>query len=176
MKPGTKRTPASLKRLRGSFRAGRDGKRGPEPLAPGALLDPPPWLTAAQAKRFREILADAPANLLRRWDAAMLAGYVIAESRVIEGQGGGPALVRSSHGDGTLSAAAKLQARFLPLMRHFASELGFSPASRASLRVEESASDPDAARWQLFDEISAKIEENNQTALLAMRPASPQEQ
>jgi phage terminase small subunit len=173
MKTGRKRKPLALKRLHGTVNVTREGQRAPEPLAPGELLDPPPWLTAAQARRFREILADAPANLLRRWDAATLAGYVIAESRVIEGQGGGSPLVVSSHGDGTLSAAAKLQARFLPLMRQFASELGFSPASRASLRIQEAVPEADAARWKLWDEVTEKMEANH---LLAMRPASAQEQ
>ena len=84
MKTGRKPKPTALKRLHGTINVTRDRERGLEPLAPGALLDPPEYLSPAQAARFREILADAPANLLRRWDAPTLAGFVIAESAVIE--------------------------------------------------------------------------------------------
>ena len=163
MKRGPKLKPTTLKRLHGTFNVTRDGKRGPEPLAPGVLLDPPEYLTEAQALRYREILADAPANLLRRWDAPTLAGYVIAESAVIEAnklrQAEGTLFAISSHGDVTLDASLKIQARFLPLMRQFGSELGFSPASRTGLKIEESPSDdPDAERWREFDRITRRIE------------------
>ena len=162
MKRGPKLKPTTLKRLHGTFNVTRDGKRGPEPLAPGVLLDPPEYLSPAQAARFREILADAPANLLRRWDAPTLAGYVIAESAVIEAnmarQADASTFVRSSHGVVVLSAALKLQARYLPLMKSFGELLGFSPAARAGMKIEDSPADPDDERWEEFDRITRRIE------------------
>src|SRR5215472_11827081 len=162
MKRGPKLKPTTLKRLHGTFNVTRDGKRGPEPLAPGVLLDPPEYLSPAQAARFREILADAPANLLRRWDAPTLAGYVIAESAVIEAnmarQADASPFVRSSHGVVVLSAALKLQARYLPPMKSFGELLGFSPAARAGMKIEDSSPDPDDDRWEEFDRISRRIE------------------
>jgi len=162
MKRGPKLKPTTLKRLHGTFNVTRDGKRGPEPLAPGVLLDPPEYLSPAQAARFREILADAPANLLRRWDAPTLAGYVIAESAVIEAnmarQADASTFVRSSHGVVVLSAALKLQARYLPLMKSFGELLGFSPAARAGMKIEDSSPGPDDKRWEEFDRATRRIE------------------
>ena len=163
MKRGPKLKPTALKRLHGTFNVTRDRKRGLEPLAPGVLLDPPEYLSPAQAARFQEILADAPANLLHRWDAPTLAGYVIAESAVIEAnmarQADASPFMRSSHGVVVLSAALKLQARYLPLMKSFGELLGFSPAARAGMKIEESSPDPDDKRWEEFDRITRRIEE-----------------
>ena len=83
MRRGRKPQPTRLLRLHGAYRQDRHGDRL-EPLAPGQLLDPPSYLSEAQAARFREIIETAPQNLLRRWDAPTLAGFVIAESVVIE--------------------------------------------------------------------------------------------
>ena len=162
MKTGRKPKPAALKRLHGTFNVTRDGNRGPEPLAPGVLLDPPDYLSPAQALRFQEILAEAPANLLRRWDAPTLAGFVIAESAVIEAnkarQADASPFALSSHGVVVLSAALKLQARYLPLMKSFGELLGFSPAARAGMKIENSSPDPDDKRWEEFDRITRRIE------------------
>src|SRR5690349_8418445 len=83
MRPGPKARPTILKQLRGTWRADRHGKR-PEPVAPGALIATPPYLSEAQARRFNEILDNAPRGLLRRWDAPTLAGFVIAEDVIAE--------------------------------------------------------------------------------------------
>src|SRR5215472_5112348 len=162
MKTGRKPKPTALKRLHGTINVTRDHERGLEPLAPGVLLDPPEYLSPAQAVRFREILADAPANLLRRWDAPTLAAYVMAESAVIEAnrarQADASPFVRSSHGVVVLSAALKLQARYLPLMKSFGELLGFSPAARAGMKIEDSSPGPDDKRWEEFDRATRRIE------------------
>jgi hypothetical protein len=83
MRRSRKPQPTKLLRLRGAYRHDRHGNRlDPLPTAP--LLQPPGWLTEAQRQRFDEILANAPKNLLRRWDEPTVAGFVVAESVVIE--------------------------------------------------------------------------------------------
>jgi P27 family predicted phage terminase small subunit len=136
-----------MHRLAGTWRKGRHD--GLDPVAPGRLIEAPAYLSAAQRTRFLEIVAAAPANVLRRWDGATLAGYCIAESAVIEAnlafqrEGQDHLLDKTEKGALTLSALLKVQARFLPIMKSFGELLGFSPTSRASLKIDDGAiSDP----------------------------------
>jgi phage terminase small subunit len=144
-----------LLRLHGAYRQDRHGDRL-EPLVPGPLLDPPSYLSEAQATRFREIIETAPQNLLRRWDAPTLVGFVIAESVVIEAnkaRAEGQLLDRTERGALTVAALLKVQSRFLPLMKQFGELLGFSPVARSTLTIEDTADreneDPrEWARWE----------------------------
>ena len=164
MRKGRKPRPTTLLRLRGTYRQDRHADRL-EPLAPGVLAEPPPYLSPAQAERFREILAHAPKNLLRRWDAPTLAGFCIAEDviaaankarQAAEGDG---LLTISSRGDPTLSALLKVQARYLPLMKSFGELLGFSPVARSTLKIEESATESEDPReWAKWEWIKIAAE------------------
>jgi len=160
MRRGRKDKPTVLHKLHGTYRAHRHADRQ-EPLAPGVLLEPPAWLNAVQRQRFSEILADAPRNLLRKWDAPTLAGYVVAESVVIEANKAreqGQLLGRTERGAVTITALLKVQARYLPLMKQFGELLGFSPTSRSSLKIEDTpdeTSDPDWARWAYIEHVNS---------------------
>jgi phage terminase small subunit len=142
-----------LLRLHNAYRQDRHGDRL-EPFVPGPLLDPPSYLSEAQAARFRETIETAPKNLLRRWDAPTLAGFVIAESVVIEAnkaRAEGQLLDRTERGALTVAALLKVQQSYLPLMKQFGELLGFSPVARSTLKIEnpaEEMDDPDSARWE----------------------------
>jgi hypothetical protein len=56
--------------------------RGRDPVAPGELLAAPDYLSEPQRRRFAEVLRAAPQGVLRQIDQAMLASYIIAESRM----------------------------------------------------------------------------------------------
>jgi len=153
MRRGRKPQPTKLLRLRGAYRHDRHGDRL-DPLPAGPLLEPPGWLTEAQRQRFYEILADAPKNLLRRWDGPTVAGFVVAESVVIEAnkaRAEGHLLDSARGGVPTVAALLKVQSRFLPIMKQFGELLGFSPVARSTLTIEDTAEDeddPDWARWE----------------------------
>ena len=153
MRRGRKPQPTKLLRLRGAYRHDRHGDRL-EPLPTGSLLEPPGWLTEAQRQRFNEILANAPKNLLKRWDGPTVAGFVVAESVVIEvnkARTEGHLLDSARGGVPTVAALLKVQSRFLPLMKQFGELLGFSPVARSTLTIEDTAEDeddPDWARWE----------------------------
>jgi len=155
MRRGRKPQLTRLLRLQGTYRQDRHGDRL-EPLAPGPLLDPPSYLSEAQAARFREIIETAPKNLLRRWDAPTLAGFVIAESVVIEAnkaRAEGQLLDRTERGALTVAALLKVQRSYLPLMKQFGELLGFSPVSRSTLKIDDNADgeneDPQEwAKWE----------------------------
>jgi P27 family predicted phage terminase small subunit len=152
MRRGPKRQPVALHRVHGTFRTDRHGGKDPRPK--GELLEPPDWLSSAQKKRFRQILRDAPPKLLRRWDAGLLASYVVTEAIIAEtniarcSEAGRHLLELNSKGTMNMNPLLKIQSRFIPIMRALGSELGFSPSSRAGLRLpEEQEHDPESWRW-----------------------------
>ena len=136
-KRGPRPRPATLHRLKGTFRGDRHARR--EPDAPGPLLRPPPYLNPRQRRRFHQILAEAPRNLLRRMDAPSVAGFIVAESLLAEATeararelDNGALLDRSEHGQIILDALVKLQLRALAAMKPYIDMLGFSPSSRVA--------------------------------------------
>jgi phage terminase small subunit len=154
MRSGPKCKPTRLHRLQGTYRPHRHGSRlDPEPR--GELLAPPKYLSPAQRKRWRQIIAKAPAKLLRSWDESALAGFIIAEEVVIAANIARQAVANdhllevNSKGITSLSPLLKLQARYLPIMKQFGELLGFSPVSRASLKDlgEAEVDDSAARRW-----------------------------
>jgi phage terminase small subunit len=148
-------------KLRGTWRADRHD-RGPEPIAPGLLIEPPAYLNEAQAKRFRQILAEAPRHLLRRWDCASLAAFTVAESLLIEAtearkrEEENALLDRSEHGQIIIDALVKLQLRALAAMKPYIDMLGFSPSSRTNLKLDASGEtdNPDDWRWRKLAALS----------------------
>jgi P27 family predicted phage terminase small subunit len=139
--------------MRGTYRPHRHAGHDPKPK--GELLEPPGWLSPDQKKRFSQILRDAPPKLLRRWDAGLLASYVVTESIIAETTlacatpQGCHLLELNSKGTMNMNPLLKIQSRFIPILRTLGSELGFSPASRAGLRLpeEDGSGDFDTRRW-----------------------------
>jgi hypothetical protein len=168
MKPGSRPRPTVLHRLRGTFNATRHRDRA-DPVAPGELHRPPVWLSKVQARRFRQLLEQAPRRLLRQADGGMLASYVVVEGLVAE------ANRLHQAGQGQPVEHLRVLRSFLPMLRHFAGELGFSPAGRAGLRdaAEAGLDDADTARWRKFDELFEPCNARNIQALMATRIIGP---
>ena len=47
--------------------------------APGPLLDPPGWLAAEQKADWQYAIENAPRDVLKRIDKAMLAGFIAGQ-------------------------------------------------------------------------------------------------
>jgi P27 family predicted phage terminase small subunit len=120
----------------------------------GELVAPPRYLSASQRKRWRQIIAAAPPKLLRAWDETALASFIIAEEVVVEtnlarqAEASRSLLEVNTHGTLSISPLLRLQAQYLPILRALGSELGFSPASRAGLKVPEGDDDSDGQAWR----------------------------
>jgi hypothetical protein len=84
MRNGRPPKPTLLHHLHGTFNVTKHRDRINDPVAPGELKRPPAHLSKPQARRFREVLAHAPRQILRQADIGMVASYVIAESVVAE--------------------------------------------------------------------------------------------
>jgi phage terminase small subunit len=156
---GRKSHPTVLHRLRGTFQPVRHGNRL-DPKTPGELRKPPAWLSPAQARRFKELLRQAPRRVLRQIDSGVLASYVVCEDTIakanIAQQEHGRLLDRSEKGQPMVGAHLKVLRTYIPILRQLAGELGFTPVARSGIRAAEVENgDPDG-RWAFFDELQRK--------------------
>lgn len=137
---GRKPKPTVLKQLHGN-----PGKRAlpkHEPVAQGILQEPPSWLPENAKAGWRYAMQHAPAGLLRKIDAGVLAVWVVAESLhrdATEKQIALGGLVYKPKG-----SEVHLQSPYLAIinkqamiMLKAASELGFSPVARPRITGEE---------------------------------------
>jgi P27 family predicted phage terminase small subunit len=130
---GRKPTPASLHTLHGN------PSKGPprhEPQAPGAIGEPPDWLSPSQRAVWLHAVENAPAGVLRAIDGGLLAVYVVAAdlhrqaSVALQTE----PLVTDEGKANPLCALIVKQAL---VMLKAASELGFSPTARARLGMAQ---------------------------------------
>ena len=137
---GPRKTPTVLAKLRGN-----PGKRRlpkAEPQGRGDLWAPPIWFDAEQRDQWQYAMDHAPAGLLTGTDRETLAiwcvaavEYARAARRVREdGQ-----VVETSNGNVVQSPYLSVMNKQALIMLKAGGEMGFSPASRASLgsRVPE---------------------------------------
>jgi phage terminase small subunit len=130
---GRKPKPTEVTKLHGS--PGKRRMNDAEPIPPGALDEPPGWLTAEQAASWRYALANAPPGLLRRLDRGVLTIWVVAEglhqraARLLEQYSGEDLL--TTQGDQKIpSPYLSILNKQALIMFKAASELGFSPVAR----------------------------------------------
>ena len=144
MRRGPKSKPTELKKMAGTLRPCRLPS-GPQPVAPGAILDPPGHFSARQREIWQQTLADAPRNLWRAADAGMLTGYVLGlslwetaniEQQKLDAGNQNPLLVVSERG-AILSPYLRVMRLGAEMVGRFGAELGMSPSSRSSLSVDE---------------------------------------
>jgi P27 family predicted phage terminase small subunit len=133
---GDKKKPIALRVLR------MNGKKAEKLVkkitpTPGALAEPPEWLTADQQDEWRYAIANAPRDVLRRIDKSVLAGFIIAADthrRASVAMQQSQLLVKSpQQGLPQQNPYLPIVNRQMVLMMRAASELGFTPCSRARI-------------------------------------------
>jgi P27 family predicted phage terminase small subunit len=149
-----KKKPFDLKVLRMTAKSAEKllAKKTP---TPGALSEPPDWLTPDQKADWAYAIENAPVNILRRIDKAILAGFIIAadtHKRAAIAMQTTQLLVKSPKQE------LPMQSPYMPivnrqyqLMIRAASELGFTPCSRA--RID--AGNPPAAELGDWEDVAA---------------------
>src|SRR5262245_22521310 len=75
---GRKAKPTQLKILRMTGKRAENLVKKITP-APGPLLDPPEWLTPDQKADWQYAIENAPRDVLKRIDKAVLAGFIVAQ-------------------------------------------------------------------------------------------------
>lgn len=133
MAAGRKPVPAALRELHGNPRQ----KPIPdEPEGVGDLWAPPAYMDEEQRAQWDYVLAHAPPGLLTGTDRAIVAAYVNAiveyERALVQVRSMGQ-VVKTKDGNAIQNPFLGIMNRQALLMAKFGSELGFSPAARASL-------------------------------------------
>ena len=142
---GRKAKPASLKILRMTAKkADRLVARQLE--TPGDLKDAPDWFTPAQRGDWDYAIANAPRDVLRKIDKAVLAAFIVAAD--VHRQAS-MALQSTALLVKTPAAQLLMQNPYLPiinrqmlLMIRAAAELGFTPCSRARIESGRPPAEP----------------------------------
>lgn len=151
---GDKPKPPELKILRMTAKKAEKllAKRTP---TPGLLTDPPEWLTAEQKADWQYAIENAPRDVLRRIDKTVLAGFIVAQDLHKQAT---LALQKTQMLVKSEKMTVPMQNPYLPivnrqfvLMMRAASELGFTPCSRA--RIDQG--NPPAAPSGDWEDIAA---------------------
>jgi len=147
---GRQKTPTTLQILRSTATQAERLRKRQIPT-PGAIEEPPDWMTADQKLDWAYAIENAPKGLLRRIDKAVLAGWVVASDthrKASVAMQQAQLLVKSPKQE------VPMQNPYLPivnrqyqLMIRGASELGFSPCSRARIESGNVPADH-ASDWE----------------------------
>lgn len=140
---GRKRKPTHLHIVEGTLNVTRHRARNAEPVPAGDLRDPPAWMDAAQQKTWRYAIQHAPLGLLKSLDSSVLATWTVAcciHQQAVEqiAKLGFNGLLYKVPSTGTLvqSPLIGVANRQAAIMIKAASELGFTPTSRAKVSIE----------------------------------------
>ena len=146
---GRKPVPTHLKVLRGN--PGKRRLNDQEPKPSGELTDPPEWMSDSQKQGWIYAIENAPDGLLKKLDRSVLVAWVVAEdlhrhaSMMIEKFG---MLTK------TPNTGQPMQSPYLPvvnrqahIMLKAAEQLGFTPAARSRVQVQEGPPDDEDAEW-----------------------------
>lgn len=135
---GRRPKPTHLKRLQGN--PGKRALNEAEPVPEGDLYAAPEWMSDAQRESWAYAITHAPYGLLKQLDASVLAIWVVAEDlhrQAAEKVTQYGLLTKSPN------AGLPLQSPYLAILNKQAqimlkagAELGFSPASRTRVQVE----------------------------------------
>ena len=142
---GRKPKPTQLKLIQGTAKKCRINTREPKPT--GDLETAPEWMSNSQKDGWRYAIEHAPKGLLKRLDQSALALWVVAEDNFREAsqkldQFG--MIIKSPNGLPMPSPYSTELKKYGLLMLRAASELGFTPSSRARVVIagEKSEDDP----------------------------------
>lgn len=134
---GRKPKPTALKIL-----SGNPGKRPlpkGEPVPAGLLGGPPDWMSADQRESWDYAVSHAPRGLLRSLDRGVFATWVCAEAahrKAAEALARHGLVRKTKAGDTVPSLYEGIMNRQAQIMLRAASELGFSPTSRAKIAIK----------------------------------------
>ena len=122
-----------------------------EPMPTGDLVDPPEWMSESQKAGWNYAIANAPRGLLKKLDRSVLTVWVVAEDlhrRASEQVDKFGILTKAPH------TGQPMQSPFLPvvnkqaqIMLKAAELLGFTPASRTRVQVDDTESSGKFNKW-----------------------------
>lgn len=118
----------------------------------GPLAEPPEWLTDEQKKEWNYAIENAPREVLRKIDKTVLAGYIVAADthrRASIAMQQAQLLVKSPKQNlPQQNPYLPIVNRQMVLMIRGASELGFTPCSRARIDAAKTLENPQGGDWE----------------------------
>lgn len=142
---GRKPKPTHLKLLDGN--AGQRPINQDESMQEGEIESAPAWLTPKQKEIWNEALAAAPPGMLRSLDASIFCVWVVARAvhqEAAEKVGKFGAMIKSpTTGQPIQSPYVGIMNRQAQIMMKAVSEMGFSPTSRARVKIQKPAASDD---------------------------------
>jgi len=139
---GRKPKPTQLKLVQGTLRPSRENKKEPKPT--GDLQDAPKTLSDAEKEIWDYVISKAPKGLLKHLDFSTLEiwvtayiSYQDAKSKVrYQGQ-----IVKTASGFPVLNPYMANVNKQAQIMLKCSSEMGFTPASRSRIHIENESSE-----------------------------------
>lgn len=135
---GRKPKPTHLKLVEGN--PGKRKLNRKEPVPRNKLLSPPEYLNEEQRATWSYLTANSPKGMLKALDAGLLAAYVVAvcihREATVKLQNS-PMILKATSGAPVQSPYVKILSTQARLIASLGSELGFSPASRTRIAVEQ---------------------------------------
>jgi P27 family predicted phage terminase small subunit len=139
---GRKARPTHLKLIEG--KSYRMGSRANEPIPSGNLKNSPDHLNDRQRAIWYYAIEHAPNGLLKQLDQAMLAAWCVAQALHEEATtalNNGPTIIKTPNGMPMQSPWVGILNKQTIIMRSLVSELGFSPASRTRISIDQDEED-----------------------------------
>jgi phage terminase small subunit len=141
---GRKPKPTALHRLHNTLNPTRHRDRKSEPVPEGELHTAPPGMTAAEQRVWRQTIRDMPKGVLFKIDTQLLRAWCETVVRRAE-------IARVLDADrGMLGWEEAAGHRALDRATLLLAELGFSPASRPRLRIEEVREPDPSSPWSIL--------------------------
>lgn len=147
---GRKRKPTQLKLVENARDRRAKAVIDGEPVPAGLLRDAPDWLSDEQKDIWDYAIAHSPAGLLKMIDSEMLASWCIAASTrrdALLKLRATSLLIKGSKGSAVISPFLRIVNHQAMAMKAFAAELGFSPAARTGIAIEEHEEEDPADRY-----------------------------
>lgn len=155
MTRGRKPKPSHLKLVENARDRRPSKLKEGEPVPPGRL-DPdgiPDWFDDEERATWTEALASCPHGLLRRLDRHAFARWVehtVLRRREMAKLKAGPSLIKTPKGAVVQSPYLGIVNRQSELLAKLESEMGFTPASRTRIALEEEDAGVGAATDRFF--------------------------
>jgi len=147
---GRKTIPTNLKVLRITAKKAEKLMRKVT-ATPGPLVDPPEWFEEGQKTAWHYAIENAPVQVLRRIDKSILAAFIFAEDlhrKACLAMQKEELLVSSPKGYALQNPYLPIINRQTMLMLRAASELGFTPCSRARIDAGKPAQPVMGSDWE----------------------------
>lgn len=143
MTRGRKPKPTHLKIVEAN--AGKRPLNDKEPKPSGNLYDPPDHFDDDQKASWAYAIETAPYGLLKRLDRSILVVWVVAEvlHRKATEKLGDALLVKTPNGMPIQSPLISIINKQAAVMIKAASEMGFTPASRSRVQIEDAGDEDD---------------------------------